>query len=288
MKAPDITPLCACLVVWLTYVSACSDGGDGAAARADGGSDAGSSADGSDGATTDDSGTATNPCPSGVLGGDSVVETDEDVAAIASCTEITGDLTITSGVETVDLPSLLTVGGSFRILETTALPTLELPSLVTVTRDLEVNANAALARFAAPVLESATVIGFVENAALEEIDVGALVDTGFVRVQRNDALRELDVPRVEELGVFFVSENASIVSVSFDSLTTITIDGFILSLNPVLTTVSLPVLTHVFGDVLVSMNPMFPTCRAEEIMAKFDDPTVPFVIIGNDDSATCP
>lgn len=237
---------------------------------------------------TDDAGTATNPCPSGVLDGDYVVDTDEDAVAIATCTEITGDLSVTAGVETVGLPSLVTVGGSFRILETTALPIIELPSLVTVTRDFEVNGNAALARYAAPVLESATVIGFVDNTVLEKIDVGALVHTGFVRVQSNDALRELDVPRVEELGVFFVSENASIVSVSFDSLTTITIDGFILSMNPVLTTVSLPVLTHVFGDVLVNMNPKFPTCRAGEIAAKFDDPTLPFVITGNDDSATCP
>jgi len=273
--------------VCLACVAACADSDPGSPAQHDGGSHHERDASTPD-ASHADAGTGGDPCPSGVVVGDYVIETDDDAAAVSECTKLTGDLTVTAAVKAVSLSALVTVGGSFRILDTTALPILELPSLVTVTRDFEVNANLKLTRFAAPVLESVGVIGFLDNAALEEIDVGALVNAGFVRVQNDDALTKLDVPRVGELGVFFVSDNASIVSVSFDSLTTITIDGFILKSNPELTSVSLPVLTHVFGDVLVSMNPMFPSCRAEEIVAKFDDPTVPYVITGNDDSASCP
>ena len=275
-----MTSSCSGLGTWLAClacVAACSDSGR----------HAGDDASVSDASRADGS-AASDPCPSGVVEGDYVIETDDDAAAVADCTEVTGDLTVSGDVNELGLPALTTVGGSLRVLDTTALPLIELPALVTVTRDFEVNANAKLARFAAPVLESCTVIGFVDNTELAELDVGALTRTGFVRLQRNAALRQLSVPHVAELGVFFVTENASLESVSFEDLTTITIDGFIVSLNPVLTTLSLPVLTNVFGDILMANNPRFPTCRAEQIRDQVDDPSVPIVIMGNDDSASCP
>ena len=269
--------------VCVACVAGCSGAGDGDATQGDGGGRA--QPDASD---ASDASKPSQPCPSGVVDGDYVVETDDDAAAIAGCTEITGDLSVTGDVETVDLSSLTMVGGSFRIHDTTALDGIELPALLAVSRDLEVNANAALATFAAPALESTNVTGFFDNDALTDVDISALADTGFIRLQKNAALPSFSAPLVDELGVFFVSENSALVSASFDSLTTITIDGFILTKNAVVTTLDLPVLTNVFGDVLISMNPMFPACRAEEIRAQIDDPSVPFVAEHNDDSATCP
>jgi len=296
------------MVSWLACVSGCSSSDDGDNRQGDAGSetasDAGSeAASDASGQPTPDSGgeavpdagasedagaTTVASCDSGALDGDYVIESDEDVALIADCPEITGDLTVTGDVEAVSLPALVTVGGAFRVEDTTSLTSLEIPALTTTAQGCEVNANAELTQFLAPALEETSVLGIIDNPVLTEVDVGALTDAGFIRIQRNAALPTLAVPLVEVLGVFFVSENESLVSASFESLTTITIDGFIVTMNPLFTTLDLPVLTDVFGDILISMNPMFPQCRADEIEAQIDDPSVPFVSNYNDESATCP
>jgi hypothetical protein len=243
-----------------------------------------------------DSGTAAkrrdasaDPCPRGKLDGSYAIMTDEDAAAIAACTEVSGDLTVSGDVVTkLSLPKLKAIGGALDVTNATALTRFEFSSLTTIAKELTVDTNAVLSTFSLAVLDNCETLLVTNNPGLQDFDLAALTKAAHVGAQGDDVLTKLELPKLKSIGTLVINLNAELTTVRFASLMSIEADGFIIQKNPVLSTLDMPMLRTLVGDILIMDNPMLPSCQIDALAAQIDGPPVPVGAFGNDDSATCP
>lgn len=262
--------------LWLALAVGCSgsSGGNGAPGARNRGSDASAPAD---------------PCPHGKLGGSYAIMTDEDVSAIAGCSEITGDLTVSGDtVTTLSLPKLSAIGGALELTNATALTSFELSSLATIAKDLTVDTNPVLSTFDVQILDSVETLLITNNPNLKDFDLSALTKARFLGLQGDALLATFELPQLESVGVFVISMNAALTDVRLSSLTIIEGDGFMIAKNPVLATLEMPLLKTLIGDISIHDNPMLPSCQIDALVAQIEGAPVPVGAFGNDDSATCP
>jgi hypothetical protein len=285
--------------VWLALLTGCNASSDGAArdssprdAAGDGAARDSSarSTDSGAGEATDAKSDTADSCSPRLPDGGYTIETDEDVAAIAGCTEITGALSVTGDtLTTLSLPKLKTISGSLVINKTGVLASFSLPSLEQIDGYLTIDENAALTMFRLGALKNIRDSFAIDyNDALTDFDLSALSNTNFMTVAYNGAIVIFNLPALEVVGTFAFNQNASLTTISFPKLTSISGDGFMIGNNNALTTLSLPLLTTLIGDITVINNPKFPSCQMKAIAAQFTDQSVPISTIGNDDLATCP
>lgn len=136
-------------------------------------------------------------CPAG----DVVVRVDEEAAALAGCTAITGDLV---------------VGPSFALGSLAPLARIE-----RIAGSLEISSNAALAGVFLPGLRRVGGSVTVEsNLSVETVSLHHLVDVGGdLTVRGNRGLMRLDLGALKEVhGRLEVSDHPALDSVSFDAL----------------------------------------------------------------------
>jgi len=175
----------ACLAL-LADCTSCSDDAarNSSTHRPDGGSDA-----------ADAKSATADSCSPGMRDGGYTIETDQDVAAIASCTEF-GALTITGNELTaVSLPRLKKMGGSLGIIKTSVLTNLSLPSLEQIDGFLQIDENAALTTLRLGALVSVLNSFAVDhNPALIDFDLGALSKSGFLTIGYNDTITDFTLP----------------------------------------------------------------------------------------------
>jgi len=252
-----------------------------------------------------------------VCTGDVTIASSAELAAFADrgCESVAGDLTIT-GVTSVELPALSSIGGSFHVDDSPALTRLSLPALTSVTGDVSVANDFALETLDLPALASVSGrLALTNDAALSSLDLLQLtMVSGALDVAYDNALTTLSLPALSTVGGFrlWIQGNRSLGSVDLPALTVLhgalavvdnsladlslpvltTIDGALQIQNEVaLTTFSFPALSSLGGDFLaISGNPALPQCLA----VAFRDHVVSELgyagassIVGNDDAATC-
>jgi hypothetical protein len=275
--------------VWFTLLVAlaagCSDGGggDNASAAKERDASAASQRDASSG----DASASSNPCPSGKLVGSYEIMTGDDPTPITACTEISGDLTVSSdSVVELRFPKLKSVGGALNVQDAKKLASIAFPSLAKIGKELTIDGNPALTTFSLPVLESAQTLLVTNNAKLNDYDLAALTKVDYLGVQGDDTLMMFELPKLKSVSTFVINLNDALTTIRFGSLTIISGDGFIILKNPMLATLDLPMLKTLIGDIAINNNPMLSTCQIDALVRQLDS-KITVESIGNDDSATC-
>jgi hypothetical protein len=260
------------LVLVLVLVTGCADSA---------GMDSGSAAKRGD--------ASAEPCPHGKLDGSYAIMSSGDAAAIAACTEISKDLTVSGNkLSKLSLPKLKAIGGALNVTDATALTRFDFSSLTTVAKELLIDANPVLSTFSVPVLDNCETLLVTNNPKLKDFDLAKLTRASHVGAQGDDALTKFELPKVKSIGTFVVNQNAKLTTIRFESLMSIEADGFIIQKNPVLATLDMPMLKTLVGDLLIMDNPMLPSCQIAALAAQVEGPPVPVGAFGNDDAATCP
>ena len=215
------------------------------------------------------------------------------------CTEITGDLRIEgNGLADLDGVALVErIGGELSITRTDALTSVALPKLTTV-GTLTVAGNDALSSLSLPALTKMGSFVIASNKALASLSlpklttaadgIGNMMTSG---IMDNAALAHLDFPRLTTVGSrLMISYNLQLPSLAgFSTLTTVGGDLYVVG-NAGLTTLGLPVLTDVRGNLVIQDNATLPQCQAVALQARLvaNGWTGAATICGNDATATCP
>lgn len=142
-----------------------------------------------------------------VCAGDRIVTDDEQLADVASCSEITGDLQISGlDVAAIVLPELTAVGGDLRISRNDQLVEIDVGALASVGGALIVEDNAAL-------------------PSLDGFGALATVDSD-VRVARNDALASTGgLAALEVVGAgLWIRDNAALAELGLAALEVVRFD----------------------------------------------------------------
>lgn len=272
--------------LFLLVAAGCSDGDGSEQASAPARGDA-SVLDHPDASADAGSSPSGDPCPGGTLEGDYMLDSQAGADAIADCTEVTGTLGIGGdALTTLSLPSVEKVGGALEVKEATALTQLEFAALTTVGKELLVDGNPELRTFAAPTLATARTLLVTDNPKLESFDLDGAKQIATLGFQGDDALATVELMGLETVGTFVINSNATLEAVRFPALTEIDGDGFIILMNPTLSTLEMPVLETLIGDIAVNDNPMLPTCQIDAILSRLDA-EIPVAANNNDDDATC-
>jgi len=256
---------------------------------------------------------------SGICGGSFRVSSGaDDLAAVAQCTSITGDLSISAFPSTTfSLPILESVGGKIEIAFNNTLVEATFPALKTVSGDLMVFRNDALTSLLCPVLESvggsesvggvlhnleiysnttlvnlglpmlASVGGYFEikDSALTSLDLSALAIAGSFEFSNDVALTRLTLPVLASAGLKVDGDNV-LASLTLPVLATA--DSIEISGNAALTTLSLPVLKKVTFRFTITNNPALPTCQAQAVQSQLLAAPSKTDLTNNDDMGTCP
>ncbi len=157
-------------------------GGTGITTSAGASTSTGSDSSGSGG--TAGAGCGPTPAPGTVLEGDLVLSTPGDVAAAQAYAEVTGNLEVSPGLQVLELPNLVAIGGDIRF-ESLSLVTLFLPNLRTLGGEL----------------------WLYLNMELLEADFRNLERVGeSIYIHRNIALRSIQLFSLESIGGVPVSD----------------------------------------------------------------------------------
>lgn len=209
---------------------------------------------------------APDPCA-----GDVVLEADDDVAAIAECTRISGSLTLTGeGLTTVELPLLETVDGNLAVMAS-GLESVELPALGFVGQDLRVFGNKRLVRIALPLLattirsvlvgedpspDGQPMLTSIELPSLSQIGAGY----GALRIFGNRALSSLQLPVLELAGDIAIDANPALTELDLPALSVVH-GVLVIEDDDALKAVRMPSLVeqdggylHLTGKALVSVD----------------------------------
>lgn len=220
-------------------------------------------------------------CAPLVLEGDAAPETPEDLEALATVTEITGDLSIsaceallteislpclervggglvgncvsgyfsTTAVERVSLPRLTSVGDWIHIFMHTPLKTLSLPALERVEGIVYIASNRELRELDLRALETSLALDLGDSPLLEALDLGALrrVEQSFGL--RSLGLSHLSLPALESSGSFAVAHSDALTEVFAPRLVGCEACRVSVGSNAAMTRLSLPSLEAV--DALV-------------------------------------
>jgi hypothetical protein len=214
------------------------------------------------------------------------------------CTEITGDLRIEgNGLADLDGVALIErIGGELSITRTDALTSVALPKL-TMVGMLTVEANDALSSLSLPALTKMGSFVVASNKALTSLSlpklttaadgIGNMMTSG---IMDNAALAHLDLPRLTTVGSrLMISYNLELTSLAgLSTLTTIGGDLYVVG-NAGLTTLGLPVLSDLRGNLAITDNTALPQCQAEALLARLaaNGWEGAATIRGNDTTATC-
>ena len=243
---------------------------------------------------------------SGAYAGSVVLSTPEAIAEMnaTGCTYISGHLTLSSPGEvslpslrsvaghiiadggaltTLDLPSLVSVGGEILLRDNSALTSFSAPSLSLIPGGFTVSDNVALTTMETPLLSSVLDhFNLTNQAVLSSLDISSLTSVdgkfsvsdnamllslsapslasvdGEFSVERNDALLALEAGSLSSSKQFFVRNNEVLTTLTLPALESVR-DDFSVSSNPSLVTLTLPVLESVRDDFSVSSNPSLVT-----------------------------
>ena len=165
--------------------------------------------------------------------GDVSITTCDD-PSLTTLTSVAGNLTLDlpDGCRAVDLPALVTIGGDVILTGSPSLTELSAPVLTNVGGDF--------AFICAPTLTS------LDLPQLQDID-GAMTMT-------ETSVSTLSMPALESAGAMTITENPTLTTAGFPSLTTAGGD-MTLTANPTITTVDTPALTTAGGDMTFTANP---------------------------------
>ena len=186
-----------------------------------------------------------------VCNGSYDISTPADLSAISSCTSITGNLVFPfSGLTSVSLPVLTSVGGYLWLYGNSALTSASFPVLASVGGYLSLNSNYVLTSVSFPALTSvgASGLSLYYNSALTSVSFPVLASVGgYLRLYDNDALTSVSLPVLTSVGGYLqLDSNNALTSASFPVLGSV--GGYLqLDSNNTLTSVSFPVLASVGG-----------------------------------------
>lgn len=217
-----------------------------------------------------------NPCGEGdlirdgsqvVISGDCIVSSDSAVLALRQegISAIWGQLTITGdSIVAVNLPDLKSVQALYVTSTTTSVQQLRFDGLQRVEGVLDVSLVGA---------------GGVSLPVVGAID-------GDVRFTADSAIEMLALPMLERAPGFSLSGAAGLRGLALPQLIELDGGGLHLESNSDLTSVGLPSLARVNGDVVVSNNEVLPECAMMEMLTGVDVGGA-VVISGNRSDCTC-
>lgn len=179
-----------------------------------------------------------------------VIATQEDVGALAACTELSS-LTVRTGasVSLGGLRALEVISGDLAIGPTVGLDEVSLPELREVGGTVRVTSNGSLHGVFLPRLETA----------------------GRFEIESNSALTSIALPRlVTSRGSLVIAQNGSLELVDLSELATVGKD-LVIADNPVLTLIQAGKLSQVM-EIRIERNRGLPVEQVDAVRAKPADP----------------
>ena len=171
----------------------------------------------------------------------------QDLSPLDCLAEVEGDFTLSAQGEVAPLERLTRVGGALRVIQT-PMAELDLPALVTA-QSLEVEANPGLTSIAAPLLSTrAVVLSQMPKLTRLELPLQALPD-GLVMTKTGLS----KPPEALVAGRIVLEDNPRLRDLSPLAAVGAT-DEFVVSQNPALTSIDLPNLAVVRGEMFIRDN----------------------------------
>jgi hypothetical protein len=105
-----------------------------------------------------------------------------------------------------------------------------------------------------------------------------------------DIRNEIDIARFQPVRTITGNLTINMPGLSSVTLPNLeTVQGeLIISTNPELSSISFPALDTIGIRLIVTQNPSLPTCQAQNLLAQLTNPPPGVIITGNDDAGICP
>lgn len=181
---------------------------------------------------------------------------------------------ISSGITSINFPSLTVLGGSVNIQQNNALTAVSMPQItqhgyanslpviisynpqltsisfpvLQAVRDCKIEGNHSLATINLPVLATAKDLYINHTASLTSISLPALTTVERLYITNDTALATVSLPLLNYTTFINVSSNAALLSTSFPSLVTGGI--FAIQYNPLLNSIQVPLLVSVCFNII--------------------------------------